>query len=520
MSLTVDIVAVGRLYASDAWEKCAERVWSREEAVVQKWKDEINKLLTFAGLFSAALTAFNVQYYVFLQPQASDPTVNAILVLMSALVANSDATDILQSTLSVLTTSRNAAKTPTYVILINMLWFSALVFSLSAASLAISVSQWLHHHIDQPASRSRQSVRIWYFRHRGFNSWNVPFIISLLPVLLQTSLALFLIGLLVLLWTLNSIVFCVVTTLVVILLTLSVSTAIIPTIAPTCPFKSQPAWWCLAIVQHIQLGISKIIKSFSHISSWHSSTQRLVTALSRTRPRATNWRDFESVIVHSQTLDLEVSRTLDILVEADSAVMDDTFLRTVAKPCLAQSPLDAALPACHQILKHHAHSMDESTDPPTLKWSPGEQDALTVVALADICIDMLERLLPSNSQYRFGSLHKAKPILRSLTYLVSAFPENQAAIATCERAADITKQLRLHWSSWTPEEERSARICELCIDATGTFLPPIHSAEISSTIHIGPFFLYVARPWLQSDGVNASLDAFYKIWENIMSDTR
>lgn len=226
------------------------------------------------------------------------------------------------------------------------------------------------------------------------------------------------------------------------------------------------------------------------------------------------------MIVHSQTLDLEVSRTLDILVEADSAVMDDTFLRTVAKPCLAQSPLDAALPACHQILKHHAHSMDESTDPPTLKWSPGEQDALTVVALADICIDMLERLLPSNSQYRFGSLHKAKPILRSLTYLVSAFPENQAAIATCERAADITKQLRLHWSSWTPEEERSARICELCIDATGTFLPPIHSAEISSTIHIGPFFLYVARPWLQSDGVNASLDAFYKIWENIMSDTR
>ncbi|OSX63432.1 hypothetical protein POSPLADRAFT_1139114 [Postia placenta MAD-698-R-SB12] len=254
-----------------------QRTSSRSE-----WKDEINKLLTFAGLFSAALTAFNVQYYVFLQPQASDPIANAILVLMSALVANSDATDILQPTLSALTTSRNAAKTPIDVIVINTLWFSALVFSLSAASLAISVSQWLHHHIDQPASRYRQSVRIWYFRHRGFNSWNVPFIISLLPVLLQTLLPLFLIGLLVLLWTLNLIVFGVVTTLVVILLTLSVSTAIIPTIAPTCPFKSQPAWWCLAIVQHIQLGLSKIIKSFPHISSWHPSTQPLVTALSRT----------------------------------------------------------------------------------------------------------------------------------------------------------------------------------------------------------------------------------------------
>lgn len=44
------------LDASDAWEKCAERVWSREEAVVQKWKDEINKLLTFVSGITSQLT--------------------------------------------------------------------------------------------------------------------------------------------------------------------------------------------------------------------------------------------------------------------------------------------------------------------------------------------------------------------------------------------------------------------------------------------------------------------------------
>lgn len=35
--------------ASDAWEECAKQVWDREEALVKKWKDEINTLLTFVS---------------------------------------------------------------------------------------------------------------------------------------------------------------------------------------------------------------------------------------------------------------------------------------------------------------------------------------------------------------------------------------------------------------------------------------------------------------------------------------
>ncbi|KAF9806799.1 hypothetical protein IEO21_08531 [Rhodonia placenta] len=39
---------------SEAWKLCAEQAWKREDLLVQKWKNEISYLLTFAGLFSAA----------------------------------------------------------------------------------------------------------------------------------------------------------------------------------------------------------------------------------------------------------------------------------------------------------------------------------------------------------------------------------------------------------------------------------------------------------------------------------
>ncbi|EED81772.1 predicted protein [Postia placenta Mad-698-R] len=39
---------------SEAWKLCAEQAWRRDDLLVQKWKNEIGYLLTFAGLFSVA----------------------------------------------------------------------------------------------------------------------------------------------------------------------------------------------------------------------------------------------------------------------------------------------------------------------------------------------------------------------------------------------------------------------------------------------------------------------------------
>ncbi|KAF9808592.1 hypothetical protein IEO21_07808 [Rhodonia placenta] len=336
--------------ASRAWEECANQVWAREEMLVKKWKDEISNLLTFAGLFSAVLTAFNVQYYVALQPQTQDPSVQAMLIALNMLAVRRGETDVGLLTLAAMDNSSSVTSTPFHVVSINTLWFSALLFSLSAASLAISVNQWLHHYVDHTTSRPHQSVQLWYFRHSMFDEWSVPLIISLLPVLLQTSLALFIAGLVQLLWTLNTIVATIVTALAALLLILSASTALIPAFAPSCPYKSQPALWCFRATSRMRrlllIIVTRLVHDGHHARSSVSVVARqYLTKQCRERIdnwlkaqrcwlRASTWRDIDNMSMRLRRDGPDYA--LQVIECADSTLMDDAFLESVRHPQISQ----------------------------------------------------------------------------------------------------------------------------------------------------------------------------------------
>ncbi|KAH9920908.1 uncharacterized protein B0H18DRAFT_846600, partial [Fomitopsis serialis] len=127
-------------------------------------------------------------------------------------------------------------------ITINALWFVALVLSLGAASIAINVKQWLTNYVAPDTVDAYQRVRLWSLRHHGLMAWNVPEIIALLPLLLQSALTFFLAGLLVLLWTLDIAVACCVAVPVAALLSFSGATLAIPALAADCPYRSPQAW--------------------------------------------------------------------------------------------------------------------------------------------------------------------------------------------------------------------------------------------------------------------------------------
>ncbi|EED81769.1 predicted protein [Postia placenta Mad-698-R] len=424
---------------SEAWKLCAEQVWAREDLLVQKWKDEISNLLTFglnlgreAGLFSAALTAFNVQYYVYLQAQTLDPNTQAMLIMIGTLAEMNGGTDAMQPMIAALNAS-SSAPVPAHVISTNVLWFSALVLSLSAASLAISVSQWLHHHVDRAPSQSRQSVRLWYFRHSMFNEWNVPLIISLLPVLLQTSLALFLIGLVQLLWTLNTIVAGVVTVLVAVLLLLSMLTAVVPAFAPRCPYKSQPALWCFRAISPVRRWITTITDGLLRGQEQGSFrlnciVLRLINEDQRKRMRewcttqkrwlhTSNWRDIDDMSVRIQQGN--AAETLDMLAEADATVMDDALLKSAVRPCILEAtPVTSILPVFHQILRHRAQEVDDLTDPPTFTWSTSEQDAAANTVLREIYIGLLAKHV---REIGSGELIEVA-LLRNMMSMIKAAP--------------------------------------------------------------------------------------------------
>ncbi|EED78198.1 predicted protein [Postia placenta Mad-698-R] len=481
--------------ALEAWKLCAEQVWTREELVVKKWKDEISNLLTFrqfncmvhAGdMHSGSMKRLRLAGVYATLFKLWD--VGSRLPMIAALNASS------------------YTPVPAHVISTNVLWFSALVLSLSAASLAIS---------------SRQSVRLWYFRHSMFNEWNVPLIISLLPVLLQTSLALFLVGLVQLLWSLNTIVAGVVTVLVAVLLLLSMLTAVVPAFAPRCPYKSQFALWCFRANRParrwLTSAVDNLLRADGHsFSSLHPIFFRLIGEAVRERMKVwcitqkrwlhtSNWRDIDDMSVRIQQEN--TAEALDMLAEADATVMDDALLKSAVRPCLLEvSPVAPVLPVFYRILEHRAQDVDNLTDPPTFTWSTGEQDAAANAILRETCADLLVKYLPEIT----GEEYRVIPLLRVFTSMIRAAPldasrttldisvlqsiirprlmETSSVISVLPvlyevlkcRAQDVdtsTDPPTLTWSTNVQDAAEITYLGEICIDLLYKYLREIGSGQ-------------------------------------------
>ncbi|KAH9912067.1 uncharacterized protein BXZ73DRAFT_107694 [Epithele typhae] len=107
---------------SDMLNVLNKTVEKYSDELVDQWNKEIDGLLTFDGLFSAALTAFNTIAFAMLQPQSSDQT-NAILTQVSAQLKALRSIPLRQLT--------------------ALAFQDISHFSLSSATIGIMVKQWL-----------------------------------------------------------------------------------------------------------------------------------------------------------------------------------------------------------------------------------------------------------------------------------------------------------------------------------------------------------------------------------------
>ena len=195
------------------------------------------------GLFSAVLTAFNVQSYQLLTPP---PTTDPVIVALERISAQ-------LSSFSVNPPSVNATHpafvynnpaplpAPKYAVWLNALWFASLICSLSAASVGIMVKQWLNEFSSGLSGKSRQIARLRQLRLNSLQKWRVKEIVAVLPVLLQIASVLFFAGLLVLLWQLNRTVAITATCLIGTLILFSLCTIILPSFTAHCSYLSPPS---------------------------------------------------------------------------------------------------------------------------------------------------------------------------------------------------------------------------------------------------------------------------------------
>ncbi len=120
----------------------------------------------------------------------------------------------------------------------NSLWFVSLTFSLITALVAVLVKQWLHQYVTIVSdSSARDRARIRHLRYAGLQTWQVPMIIGLLPVLLHVSLAFFFTGLAIFLFSLGMKVAWLVSIIGAATFMAYVIALILPLMYPYCPYK-------------------------------------------------------------------------------------------------------------------------------------------------------------------------------------------------------------------------------------------------------------------------------------------
>ncbi|KAI0365880.1 hypothetical protein BV20DRAFT_982262 [Pilatotrama ljubarskyi] len=286
-----------------AWSDTVEAVKTYSDELLHRWNTEIDTYLVYAGLFSAIVTAFNVQSYLLLQPIPPDPALAALQQISLQLGSLSINPPFVNSTHPAFaptdTTSSPAPPISPTIVALNALWFSSLVLSLSSASIGIMVKQWLNEFKSGLSSKrsSREIARLRQYRLNNLLKWHVHNIVLAIPVLLQLALAFFLTGLLALAWTLHRTVAAITTVFVALLAMFTLATMLLPSVKSSCAYLSPQALVINAVSQKMPWFFRQMTCALV-VPVWHWTARRdhegvalrkLITLVNNATARAIDW---------------------------------------------------------------------------------------------------------------------------------------------------------------------------------------------------------------------------------------
>ncbi|KAI0792693.1 hypothetical protein C8Q75DRAFT_577015 [Abortiporus biennis] len=384
--------------STEGWMKTSKILQMHDETKIQGCKEDVDTLLVIAGLFSAVLTGFIVELFKTLQ-EDNDDQILAMLTQISHQLSGFQVLEgRINSTIPFTSNPPSTFQKSPLNVRVNILWFMSLTFSLITASLGMLVKQWLREYLSNNSLSPRTHVRTRHYRHIGVKKYRVFEIASFLPLLLQISLILFLIGLSDFLSALNTAVGRVVSALVFTWLALYCTTAIAPILSAQTPWKTPFLMRPLTIARNwLRLVGALTVLVFRH--AWDkedSSTstshpkeglwlQEMTKTLSNLRERAKEtcvrlrsvcssfvvtlrrldptrslpqpflqhlrnlWYEFnvgdENLIRKDQRLDVAS------LVAADAIFRDDDFIDTLVQ-CSTDLPLAETIALARQIVRH------------------------------------------------------------------------------------------------------------------------------------------------------------------------
>jgi hypothetical protein len=199
---------------------------------------------------------------------------------------------------------------------------------LVSASFAILVKQWLREYLAGDYTSPQARLRIRHFRNPGLADWKVFEIAAILPLLLQVSLALFLIGLCFFTFDVHSAIGHTTIPLVAGWVFLFVASSFGPAISPRCPYKT-------TLLKSAMKAVRKLL---FRVVQWVLSRLQYTQDMSKSLTAIWSYKNLaydEEDAIKSDKNDI------DILVAVDSIQSDEQLL-TVMWDALQQSQPDLA----------------------------------------------------------------------------------------------------------------------------------------------------------------------------------
>ncbi|KAK0505125.1 hypothetical protein EDD18DRAFT_1274679, partial [Armillaria luteobubalina] len=215
------------------WRTYLEECAAFDIEMVEGWRDGLDVLLVFAGLFSAVVTTFVAQTSQSLQVNYGQVTASLLIELINvqrSAAGGSLVNDVPQADLAFHPTTSDSW--------VNGLWFTSLSLSLTTALFAVLTKQWIHQYMSVPSGTPQDRCRVRQFRYMGLKQWRVAFIIGLLPVVMSASLALFLVGLVLFIVPLRVPIAGIVGAITFISFSAYIVTNFLPILYPSCPYKT------------------------------------------------------------------------------------------------------------------------------------------------------------------------------------------------------------------------------------------------------------------------------------------
>ncbi|KAF8816043.1 hypothetical protein BYT27DRAFT_7078187 [Phlegmacium glaucopus] len=177
--------------ADKLWSIYNKEAESYDRALMETWKDDMDSIIIFAGLFSAVLTAFLVDASKNLKPDPTDRT-NALLsqtVVLLAQISQQLGPNGSQTIISPLQPleqfTLNASD-----LRVNIFWYIGLGFSITAALGATLVQQWVRDYLQlfQRLSGSLERSRMRQYLFHGLSSNHMALLVEFIPAFIHISL--------------------------------------------------------------------------------------------------------------------------------------------------------------------------------------------------------------------------------------------------------------------------------------------------------------------------------------------